>query len=68
MKERRRDLEIRAVEETMNHDHDQSLRGRSFDLGEPERERQEGRMHNGSISKMTRNFMKHLTTRTIPGA
>src|SRR5260221_226389 len=30
MKERRRDLEIRAVEETMNHDHDQILRGRSF--------------------------------------
>ena len=44
MEERRRDLEMRAVEERMSHDHDQIQRGRSFDRGEPERERREGRM------------------------
>ena len=50
MEERRRDLEMRVVEERMSHDldHDQIQRGRSFDRGEPERERREGRMvHDG---------------------
>ena len=48
MEERRRDLEMRAVEERMSHENDQIQRGRSFDRGESERERREGRMvHDG---------------------